>query len=303
MTVFIFIIESASEEIAEIIFEGKKIDNIGEMKYLPGMDISDTEKMVSEVSERFNDDVSLIFIDLTNSFTKYYTDEGKDYYSKVTELKKKYSFKTGKWIDFLDVFVGIDDTHNYIFATKHKYLNIYDYSNYIEINPKRNCYFIDGVNNILEVSNAKSYYNIFSKIPRSEQIDSLGNKQFEDIEAIKWIIEHGVMQVLQMIKGGISKTEKFIQKDIEHWAVNPASYFSKGIIEEYGLKPTGSGSVKDIAKEGYLYHEFFNVSSQYRKQLLDGMCLILIKYGVEFDIHTGVYITDIYTFQFSKLIT
>ena len=214
--------------------------------------------------------------------TYFYTDEGKAYYEVIKDLKTKHIFCNATWMEFFESFTGIDDTANYIFSTSKHYENVYDFVNLLQISPNQNCYFSWDVKDIINVSQSKSYYNVFSKKKRSLQIDTLGEHQFEDENAIKWIIEYGVSQVKSMINCGIHRHEKFMQRFVETWTLNPASFYSKGIIVEYELKPTVELSESKTIHLGYLYNEFFNICPQYRYQILEGMCLMLCKYGLEF---------------------
>lgn len=297
MTVFLFIIESSSEEIFETIFEGKEISSITDGKFSAGIDLSEIENVVEKLSGKFSDEVKPIFVDQRNYCQYYYTKEGKRYYERIKELKSKYSFYNANWVKFFNSFQGIDDANNYIFITKNNYKNVYDFTNLLQISPERNCYFLWNCNSIEDAVDARSYYNVYSKIPLDKQIDTLGIQQYRgdgDYPDLKWIVEYGVNQVKQLILAGVDKEENYIQAFVEPWSLNPASYFSKGIIVEYDLFPSPPTECKNSRiQKGYLYNEFFNISAAYRKQILKGMCCALCKFGLEFDkingIHSGIY--------------
>jgi len=282
MTVYVFIIESAGHETFKHIFNGKEIYNIDEGTFVEGINTTELDLVIKELSTKFNDVIQVIFIDKRYVIKYFYTVGGKDYNEEILKLKKIHQFCNGTWMEFFDQFIGIDDSNHYIFATIGNYKNIYDYSNYLQISPNHNCYFIWSINNVSEIKNAKSYYNIFSRKSLDEQIDSIGNPQFIDYEAIKWIVNHGVKQVQGMLKCGIHRCEPYMQAFVENWILNPASYFSKGIIVEYDLYPPAPDSENTDIQKGYLYTELFNISSQYRFQILNGMCRVLCKYGLEF---------------------
>ncbi len=286
MTVFLFIIESASEEIFENIFEGKEISTIDSGRFNPGIDLTNIDSVVQELSGKFSHEIAPIFVDQRNYCQYFYTKEGKDYYEMIKNLKEKYRFHNANWIKFFDSFAGIDDTNSYIFITKTNYKNIYDFANFLQISPEKNCYFAWNANKIEDALYARSYYNVYSKIPKSQQIDTLGNPQYrdpEDYEALKWIIEYGVSQVKQMILAGFHVNENYVQAIVEPWSLNPASYFSKGIIVEYDLFPSPPEECQNSRiQKGYLYNELFNISAAYRFQIIQGMCLSLCKFGLEF---------------------
>jgi len=301
MTVYVFIIESAGTESYEHVFSGTELENVGDKNFEHGMNLDNIEEMISNVSTKFQDDTEILFVDKMYVTTYFYTEKGKKYYENIKELKTQHKFYNGTWMEFFEKFIGIDDTSNYIFTTMKDYVNVYDFTNLLQISLKNNCYFSWGVKNVNEIVNSKSYYNIFSKTPRLQQVDTLGNHQFEDINAINWIVENGVKQVLGMMECGIHRNEKFMQSFVEPWITNPASYFSKGIIVEYEMKPESILSESRTIMLGYLYNELFNTSAEYRYQLLDGMCRTLIKYGFEFKKLEGLH-GSIFNVQFNKLL-
>ena len=146
-----------------------------------------------------------------------------------------------------------------------------------------NCYFIWNINDIENVINAKAYYNIFSKILRNDQKDSLGNRILPEFETIEWIVEHGVTQVTSLIRAGCLNKERFIQSQVDPWTLNPYSIFSKGVIIECGLIPKPHPEIEDTKiLQGLTILEQFNEDASYRYNLTDFMCRILCKYGLEF---------------------
>ena len=304
MPVYVFFIESSAKESFNHIFSEKEISSIDAGTFIPGIDTSNIDDMIIEVSNKFRDEVKVVFVDKLYITTYFYTEEGLRYHEDIKLLKEKHEFCNGTWMEFFEKFGGIDDVNNYIFATMdQKYENAYDFSNYLQLSLNPNCYFIWGINDVREAVNAKSYYNIFSNKPKDEQIDTLGNPQYrpEDDESIGWIVEYGVLQVLGMMQAGFHLNEKFVQKFVEPWVLNPASYFSKGIIIEYDLKPPIPDCDNKVIQQGYLYAEYFNICPQYRKQILDGMCRVLCKYGLEFRKISNIPYT-IYNVQYLNLL-
>lgn len=292
MTVFLFIVESASEELFENVFEGKEISTIDGGSFSQGIDLTNIDKVVEELSGKFSDEVAPIFVDQRNYCQYFYTEEGKAYFEMIKDLKQKYKFHNATWIKFFSSFSGIDDTNHYVFITKKNYKNVYDFANFLQISPEKNCYFIWNVNFIDSALDARSYYNVYSKIPKSQQIDTLGNPQYrgeEDYESLMWIVEYGVSQVKQMILAGFHMNENYVQAFVEPWSLNPSSYFSKGIIVEYDLFPSPPEECQNPRiQKGYLYNELFNISAPYRLQILQGMCLALCKFGLEFGKIQGI---------------
>lgn len=285
MTVFVFIVESGNTEEFESTFVNREIDDLQVKQYKENMNIMSVEKMMDDVSGIFRDSVFTIFVDEQYQIQHYYTDEGLEEHKRVSSLEENQEFfKVCRcnWYEFIPNFGGLDDSSHYIFMTSKNFKNAYDMANYLQLPLNNNCYFLWNSNNITDAVNAKCYYNIFSSTKRISQINSLGDKVVEDEEAISWIVENGVSQIKEMIRAGILAKEAFIQRDVERWSINPYSYFSKGIIIEYGMKPKPPTSGDPKIMKGLTIVEEFNRSSEYRFQILDSMMIIICKYGLEF---------------------
>ena len=286
MTVFVFIVESGNTEEFDSTFINREIDNINVKEYKENMNIESIENMIYTVSEKFKDSVFTVFVDQQYQLQYYYTDKGLEEHDRIKtleEMSETVKVCRCNWMDFIPNFDGIDDSSHYIFMTSKKFKNAYDMANYLQLPLNNNCYFLWNSNDIIDAVDAKCYYNIFSSIKRINQINSLNDKVIEDEEAIKWIVEYGISQIKQMIKAGILAKEAFIQRNVENWAINPYSYFSKGIIIEYEMKPKPPLAGDPKILKGLLIIEEFNRSSEYRFQILDIMMKIICKYGLEFN--------------------
>lgn len=285
MTVFVFVVESGNKEEFESTYVDRKIDELEAKEYKENMNLESIEHMIDIVAERFRDSVFTVFVDEQYHVQHYHTDKGLEEHERIKtleEMTETVKVCRCNWFDFIPNFDGLDDSSHYIFMTSKNFKNAYDMANYLQLPLNNNCYFLWDSNDIIDAVNAKCYYNIFSSIKRIKQNDSLANRVIEDEEAIKWIVEYGVSQIKEMIRAGILAKEAFIQRDVERWTINPYSYFSKGIITEYGMKPKPPTSGDPKILKGLTILEEFNRSSQYRFQILDHMMIIICKYGLEF---------------------
>lgn len=285
MTVFVFIVESGNKEEFDSTFINGEIDNVEVREYEEKMNIESIEDMIVSVSERFKDSVFTVFVDEQYQVQYYYTNEGLEEHERIKTLEEMTSsVKVCRcnWMEFMFNFDGIDDSSHYIFMTSKNFINAYDMANYLQLPLNSNCYFLWNCSDISNAVNAKCYYNIFSSTKRIKQYDSLNDKVEEDIYAIQWIIEYGISQIKEMVRAGILNKEAFIQRDVERWSINPYSYFSKGIIIEYGMKPKPPLGGDPKILKGLTILEEFNRSPEYRFQILDSMMKIVCKYGLEF---------------------
>lgn len=285
MTVFVFIIESANREIFETEFENGEIQNISSSTYVEHLNIDNFQEMNDIVSTKFSDDVVTVFVDENYQVKYYYTEQGEEEYEKIQALEAETDIVQvcrSNWMEFLPSFGGLDDTANYVFVSSKNFKNVYDMANFLQLPINNNCYYIWNCKDIREAVNAESYYNIFSSTKRKDQIDTLGNEVKIDYSAINWIVEQGVSQIKLMIKAGLLNKEPYIQAFIDQWALNPHSYFSKGIITEYGLKPKPPTEGDAKILKGLTIVEQFNRSLEYRYLIVDIMSKILCKYGFEF---------------------
>lgn len=283
MTVYVFIIESANTEVFDQSFLNREIDDVLNPSFILKMSIDNFDKMTDTVSKTFRDNIVTFLIDEQYHVKYYYTNQGEKELKKIESLKSnQVKFYACNWYEFKDNFDGLDDTNNYVFVTAENYENIYDMANFLQLPVNSNCYFLWNCYDILDCCNAASYYNIFSSIPRMKQIDSLGGDVIIDPLAIEWIIEYGVRQVQGLIKAGCLKKEAYVQSYVDPWVLNPHSYFSKGIIIEYDLKPKAPLDGDKKILKGLTVTEQFNEDAEYRYQITDKMCRILCKYGLEF---------------------
>lgn len=292
MLVNVFIIESANTEEREQIFENREVVGLTEANYIENLNLDNLDFMVDELTTLFGAEVYVSFVDQQYQCKYYYSEEGINELDRLNRIKDRdydedlgpqFGFYNCNWYELPEDIKTINSEDNYIFVTSKKFKNCYDFANFLQVPLKPNCYFIWGVSDLEEVIGAKSYYNIFSNVKRINQIDTMGDKQVEDPEAIKWIVEYGVRQVQALIKGGVLELEPFIQASIPEWTLNPYSYFSNGIIIEFDLKPKpvpGEENSKFLSAKTIL--EQFNEDAQYRQTILKYMMTALCKYGLEF---------------------
>lgn len=285
MTVYVFVVESANTEEFVSTFVDREIDDVEAKEFKENMKIESIEQMINSVGNRFKDTVYTVFVDEQYQIQYYNTPQGLEEYERIQTLEsmqENIKVCRSNWLEFIPNFGGIDDSSHYLFITSKNFKNAYDMANYLQLPLNSNCYFLWNCIDISDAVDAECYYNIFSSTKRIKQFNSLGDKVVEDIEGIKWIVEEGVSQIKEMIRAGILAREAFIQRYVERWSINPYSYFSKGIILEYGMKPKPpSGGDPKILK-GLTIAEEFNRSSEYRFQILDHMMIIICKYGLEF---------------------
>ena len=282
----IFVVESGNTEIFDYLNnEQREIDNIEPRTLNIKMNINEINIAITSISEKFRCPVSVTFVDEQYQIKYYYTDEGKSEFTFLNQLRatEGINFINSNWDEYLPHFEYIEEEDHYIFISSKPFLNEYEMANFLSIPLYSNCYFKWGADNILQVEEAKAYYNIFSKILRNNQFDSLGSAVEVDPTSINWIVEHGVRQVQGLIKCGCLRKERFIQSKVDYWITNPYSIFSKGVIIETGLIPKPHPDVieSNILK-GLTILEQFNEDASYRYRITDFMCRILAKYGLEF---------------------
>lgn len=285
ITTYLFIIESANNETFDRTFNNGELDDIGYIRYQQNFDNSKYENFVYDLRQTKFQNIITYFIDREYQNKHYYTEEGKHELQILNRLKtiNDVNFYNCDWFEFINEFDGFDDTCNYIFVSSKNFENVYDMSNFLQIPINFNFFHVWNIKDFDEIfSNINCYYNIFSNIPRNKQKDFFGEPVTIDIPAIEWIVEHGVKQTTGLIAAGILNKERFIQRYINCWMVNPHSYFSKGIIMEFDLRPKPTEGETSVILKGMTITEQFNEDHQYRYQILDRMCRCLCKYGLEF---------------------
>jgi hypothetical protein len=285
MTIYVFIIESANTEDREQIFENGEVVDLTEPIFIENLPLDGIEDMIEKVEDKFNDSAVVTFIDKQYQCEYYNTELGKAEFEYIKNFKENpgvINFCNCDWYDFLYEVDDIFYENTYIFVTSNSYKNCYDMANFIQRPLLNNCYFNWSIKSLDDVVKSKSYYNIFSNIPRIKQINSIGERVFEDKESIEWIIEYGVSQVKGLINAGALQLEKYPQKKVDEWTLNPYSYFSIGIITQFNLKPKPAVGEKSRIMTGLTILEQFNEDAQYRYTITDLICRCLCKYGLEF---------------------
>jgi hypothetical protein len=285
MTVCIYIIESANCEKSELHFEDRQVTHSMETMPDDCIDFNLTGKMITDVAAKFKTDVNVLFVDKEYANEYYQTERGKREFDIITKLKETCEFYTSDWFEFIREYIGFDDIDQHIFVSRKNFVNVYDMANFLQLPIKNNYYYAWGINSLEAVVNSRSYYNIFSANDKDKQVDTLGNPQFQagDEESLKWIVEHGVKQVKELIRAGVLARERFMQCDVEPWATNVYSYFSKGVIIEYDLFLYVPPNDCPNVLAGESPQKVFNEHCNYRYILTDYMCRVLCKYGLEFN--------------------
>lgn len=285
MPVYVFIIESANTETFTTEFLNREIYDLVDPQLNINMNLDSYDSMITEVSSKFKTNVVTIFVDQQYQIKYYYSNEGQKELEKLNKLKENSAnhFKNANWHEFFVDFVGIDESfeNHYIFATSKNFKDAYYMSNFLSLPFTLNSYYIWNVSDISQVVEAKSYYNVFSVIPKKLQLNSLGENVVVDSVSLNNLIKIAVIQTQSLMKAGFLKNEAFIQSWVDNWCLNPESIFIKGVILEYELTPKAPVDDSKILK-GLTIREQFNESSQYRYDILDIMCRCLCKYGLEF---------------------
>lgn len=290
MSVCLYIIESANYEQSILHFnEDKKVTHSTEKINDDFIDFRSIGRIVGEIFERYKKNVTVFFIDRQYRIDYYYTPEGIEENNFIKEIIKngtiECEFLCSNWYDFVQTFDKFLDEDDHIFVTRKSFINCYDMANFLKLSPKRNFYFKWNLKSLDEILHARSYYNIFSSIPKNEQIDTLGNFQFngdEDLNSINWIVEYGVSQVKQLILAGCLQRERFLQCHVESWVTNVFSPFSAGVIIEYDMYLVDESTKTNTIFQGQSPQKCFNELCDYRYFLVDYMCRCLCKYGLEF---------------------
>lgn len=309
MVVHVFIVESANIEVREQIFEKQTSDtplndsgttegsetnddnkpsvlvDLGPPRYVERLKLDNLEELFEKLGEMFDQEVNATLVDDQYQNKHPLTEEGKAELERISDLRgytNQISFCNCKWFEFLPEFNGIETDNHYVFLSANPFLNCYDFANELQVNLYSNCYFAWGIKDLMEGLNAKCYYNPFSTDKKHKQVNSLNEPVTIDIDAIKWLVEHGVRHVQWHIAAGILKHERFLQVNVPNWTTNIHSYFSDGIIRQYGLIPLPPPGEDSAILKGKKPQEQFNEDAQYRYNVLDYMLYALCKYGIEF---------------------
>lgn len=285
MTVYVFIIESANSEDREQVFENGEVVGLTDPVYQEVLSLEGIDEMIENLKDKFEDSVMVTFVDKQYQCKYYDTLEGKNEFEYLQDLETRSDlirFCNCDWFEFIPEFDGLFPEHHYIFVSAKNYDNCYDMANFVQLPLLGNCYFGWSIKKLGDILNAKSYYNIFSNIPRVRQLNSLKQKVSENMDSIEYIIEEGIRQVQGLIEEGALQYQRFPQKNVPEWTLNPYSMFSSGIITEFNLKPKPSPGEYSIILQGLTILEQFNEDAQYRYSITDYICRCLCKYGLEF---------------------
>lgn len=305
MTVHVFIVESANEEIMDQVFENREVVGLTEAKYVENLNLDGLDDLFSGLQEVFNEEVFMTFVDKQYQNKHPYSEEGKTELERIKDLREhpdQMTFCNCDWFEFMPEFNGIDPNHHYIFVSSKNFKNCYDFANMLQVNMLSNCYFAWGVKELKEVIDAKCYYNLFSNIKRKDQKNSRGEPITIDMDSIKWMVEHGVRQVQWLVHAGVLKYESFLQREIPNWTTNVHSYYSDAIIREFELIPQPPPGEESKFFIGKTPQEQFNEDAQYRYNILERMMVSLCKYGLEFGKITSIN-GNIHTVNYEFILT
>lgn len=291
MKIRVYIIESANTEISTNVFKGNEVSHSVETYEDNPIDFSMIDRLVVELNTRYSTDIEVCFIDKQYMCDYYYTNEGKEEKKLLDRLKERYDFFSSDWYEYIQEFPNFEpDVHHFFISRKH-FINCYHMANHLQLPIQSNFYYKWGIESIFEALDARSYYNIFSAIPKIDQIDSFKNPMYkgeEDNESIKWIVEYGVSQCKQLIAAGCLKRERFMQYNVEDWVTNVYSPYSNGIIIEYDMILAHPETEFPVVFRGQSPQKCFNELADYRYYLVDYMLRTLAKYGLEFGKITSV---------------
>lgn len=287
MTVYIFVVESANEEILEQIFEDREVVNVNsdDPKYVENLSLDSLDDLFDGIREVFDQEVLVTFVDSQYQNKTPYSEKGRQELARITKLRESdedVKFCNCDWFEFLPHFTVIEPEHSYIFLSSKEFENCYDFANMLQVNLSSNCYFAWGIKDLKEGIDAKAYYNLFCNTKRINQKNSKGEPVTVDIKAIEWMVEHGVRQVEGMVMAGFLKHEAFVQMNVPHWTLNVHSYYSDAIIREFNLLPQPPPGEESKYLKGKTPQEQFNEDAQYRYTILNYMMTSLCKYGLEF---------------------
>lgn len=249
-----------------------------------------------KLSDKFSHSyIRFIFVGLNNRIDYFYTDEGKRFYNRISELSTinnsifSVSFIECSVRDYLSN-LEIDPNIHYIFASNKKFEHEYDYANYLSLPMEGNIFYAWGIENIQDVLNSKCFYNIYGNEKNEECFDCFGNTRSFNINSVKNVIKRASIQCKFLKNARILDISEFISAGIPPYVLNiECEIFSAGIIIYYGLflpkKFTSSG---EEIKQNTPQIEFCENSS-YRYQLLDTMLRVLFKRAIDFGHNYSVY--------------
>lgn len=285
MKIRVYIIESANTEVSTNVFNGTEVSHSIEKYQDNPLDFSSIEMMILQLNKLYSVDVEISFVDSQYMCEYYYTEEGKQEFELIKKLKERYDFFPGNWYEYIEEFSSFEPDVHHFFITRRNFINCYDMANFLQLPIQSNFYYKWGIESLLDVVNARSYYNIFSAIPKDEQIDSFNNPMYkgnEDNSSIEWIVEYGVSQCKQLIAAGCLRRERFMQSYVEDWVTNVYSPYSSGVIIEYDMILAHPETDFPVVFKGQSPQKCFNELADYRYYLVDYMLRTLAKYGLEF---------------------
>lgn len=293
MSVFLYIIESANYEQSSLVFEDKFVSSSEEKINDDFIDYSPMRQLIDDLAKKYTKNIYVLFIDKQYLCKYYYTEEGKLEKEMIDSYKSFCDYYPADWHDFLSADGNnFNSSDEHIFISRKSFLNVYDFTNHLEISIQPNFYFLWNMTDVNQIDNARSYYNIFSSTDKDKQIDSRGNKMYQPADDelyLNWIVEQGVTQVTEMIRAGFLKRERFVQAEIDPWVTNVESPFSKGVIVEYDLILENPKTQFEAVFKGQSAQKCFNELTDYRYILTDYMCRCLSKYGLEFEKIPSIY--------------
>lgn len=245
--------------------------------------ISNIEDFLS--NKEMGEIVSIHFVDEHYLINHYYTDEGKSNFNSIRENMIKYtqiiSFHDCKPGKFLRSFV-FNASEVYFIASYDNFHNEYHFFEFLDLSMENNYFVTWNITSFLDITKSKCYYDPFLAEKIDESFDVYGNPTFLDEDNFRGLLREGAIQASYLKEAGFFERERFIQKAIPAWCLNiQSAIFSSGIIRRYGLYPEIKYTEDRTISYVETVMEKFRESADYRCQILDIMCQVLVKHFIE----------------------
>jgi len=278
--VYVYIIDSMFYENSDVV-SSKGIYEYTIEKFVPTIDYSELPTIFEQLELYYNSKVEIHLVDVKNSIKHYYTDDGKKEFEVFSEaIKNKNVYvHSDTWSKFYKT-IPFNLNDQYIFATSKKFINKYQMSLEYNLLTNLNFFYVNNMKSIKDIISLKkctSPFNIYqdlSLLNLKENKTLRGDFQEIDFDSLKWLLNQGVEQTELCVKAGCLEKERFIQKRVPSWVLNPESYFMKGVIYHFSLLPLQNSNPVTLITNQDLFIE----SSEYRYNIVLNMCYTLYSY-------------------------
>jgi hypothetical protein len=296
-TVHLFIFESLFSETFELHFENQEIES-SSPKFVLGINLDNLEIAINDLKRQFTTmNIKIYLIDPKNRINNYYTPKGIEEYSKISNLIKTFDISVHycDWEEFnKNLIYNPDD--EYIFATQKSFSSLYDMVAYCDSTLDINRFYISNLNKIEDVINCQSPLDIFSIADMRQVVSNRGDVQFENQEEIRGLLRSGYIHLKYLILVGFLDGEKFVQQKAPSWIFNVENLFIKLIIYHNEMFPNKLNFGNNDTSSGKTIQEHFNESSEYRKVIVQSMCLTFYNFLLQRNLITPIEITQLWIF-------